>query len=172
MKDGSGKQTAIGALVFVGGGICLLGVLIAAVSTFLGLYYGLIAGVLLVPIGLVVVVIGLATGWGDAFGDASKKPVRHEVYVYVVAKIITDSKADHVIDPEFYDPEELSYLVQIEFRNGRKVEFETAPEVYDEVGEGMNGDIVYQGKWLNQFTFRPKAGAEDIGEDPFRAGKL
>jgi len=172
VKDGSGKQKAVGALVFVGGGICLLGAFTVAVSMFQGLYFGLVFGVILVPVGLVVVVIGLATGWGEAFGDPSKKPVRHEVYVYVVAKIITDSKAEHVVDPEFYDPEALSHLVQIEFRNGRKIEFETAPEVYNEIGEGMNGDIVYQGKWLNQFTFRPKKGAEDIGEDPFRAGKL
>lgn len=172
MKDGSGKQKAISKLVLVGGGICLLGFFMLAVSFFLNIYFGVIFGMLLIPIGVVVVILGLATGWGEAFGDPSKKPIRREMNVYVIAKIIADSNAELVVDPEFYDPEELSHLVQIQFQGGRKVEFETAPEVYDEIGEGMSGDIIYQGKWLNQFTFRPKQGASDIGEDPFRAGKL
>lgn len=172
LKDGSGKQKAVGTLVMVGGGLVIAGVMMAVISMMIWLPFGLVAGSILVPLGIVLIVAGLASGWGEAFGDPSKKPVRRETNVYIVAKIIADKKAEIVIDPEFYDAEELRHLVQIEFQNGRKVEFETAPQVYDDIGEGMNGDIVYQGKWLNQFTFRPRAGAEDVGEDPFGAGKF
>ena len=77
-----------------------------------------------------------------------------------------------MIDPEFHDPAELRYLVQFEIPGRGKVELEAAAEVFNQVGEGMNGNIIYQGRWLNQFTFTPRPGDHGIGEDPFRAGKL
>lgn len=151
------------------------GVLCFPASVFLFFFWGLpgrIAGVLLIPAGIALVGIGLAMGWGTAFGDPRKKPVQNVSGVYVISKVIVDDRAQHVFEPSVYDPEDLKFLIQIRFANGKSTEFETSPEVYDEVGEGMNGDIVHQGKWLSQFNFRPKEGHQEIGEDPFKAGKL
>ena len=155
-----------------GAGIAVGGILLAGLCTFGGIIIGIIMGIIMVPVGIVLVVIGMASGWSEAFGDPSKKPVRREMNVYVIAKVIADKKAEPVIDPEFFDPAELRHLVKIQFPNGHKTEFETSPSVFNDIGEGMNGDIVYQGRWLNQFTFRPKDGHKNVGEDPFRAGKL
>lgn len=144
--------------------VFFLGVFFASAAAF-------ILGILAFPIGLILTIVGLASGWGEAFGDPTKKPVMRANGVYVIAKVVADKRANPVIDPEFHDPSELKYLVQIDVPAKGKIEFETAPEVFNLIGEGMNGDIVYQGRWLSQFTFRPKQGDREIGEDPFAAGR-
>lgn len=156
----------------IGAGIGLAGLLLTAVSALIFMIPGIIFGIVMMVIGVILFIIGMASGWGEAFGDPRKKPLRREMNVYVIAKYITDNKAEFIFDPEFHDPEELKHVVKLQFSGGQKVEFETSPQVFDDVGDGMSGDIVYQGKWLSQFTFRPKEGHQDIGEDPFRAGKL
>ena len=170
--DGEKKQKQVSAIVFAGGAGVVGGILLTVLSFMLPIPFGTVVGLLLIPVGIVLVVVGLATGWGEAFGDPNKKPVQRASNVYVVAKVVADRHAEPVIDPEFFDPADLRFLVQIEVQGRGKVEFETAPEVFSQIGEGMSGDIVYQGRWLNQFVFRPKQGGREVGEDPFAAGKL
>ena len=151
------------------------GVLSLPASVFLFVFGGLvgfIAGPILLLAGLVLIIMGIAAGWGSAFGDPRKRPILQASGVYVIAKVIVDDQAQPVMEPSVYSADELKFLVQIRFENGRSVEFETSPEVFDEVGEGMYGDIVHQGKWLSRFQFRPKPGHHQIGEDPFASGKL
>jgi hypothetical protein len=140
-----------------------------ALAIFFRFAEGFILGLIMLPIGVILVVVGLASGWGEAFGDPSKKPVQQATDVYVIAKVVADKRANPVVDPGFHDPDDLRYLVQINVQGRGKVEFETAGAVFDGIGEGMHGDIVYQGRWLNQFTFKPKPGDRTIGEDPFAA---
>ena len=166
--DDSDKQKTVVWMV-VGGLACV------AASIFLiffGRIIGFVASLLLLPAGLVLIGVGIATGWGSAFGDPRKRPIQQASGVYVIAKVIVDDQAQPVMEPSVYSPDELKFLVQFRFQNGRSVEFETSPEVFDEVGEGMYGDIVHQGKWLSRFQFRPKPGHQEIGEDPFASGKL
>lgn len=166
--DDSGSQKLV-VWMIVGGVLCL------PAGVFTGLFggiLGLIFGLFLAPAGLVLIIMGLAAGWGSAFGNPRKKPIQQASGVYVIAKIIVDDRSQPVMEPSVYSPDELKFLIQIRFPNGRSVEFETSPEVFDEVGEGMYGDIVHQGKWLSRFQFRPKPGGREIGEDPFAAKKL
>ena len=166
--DDSDKQKTV-VWMIIGGVACL------PTSIFLFFFGGLlgfVAGPLLLLAGLVLIGVGIATGWGSAFGDPRKRPVQQASGVYVIAKVIVDDQAQHVFEPSVYNPDELKFLIQIRFPNGKSVEFETSPDVYDEVGEGMMGDILHQGKWLSQFTFRPKPRQHDTGVDPFASGKL
>jgi hypothetical protein len=166
------KQAWVSRLVFIGLGIIVVSIFVFFASAVLLIDLGKVLALLLAPIGIVAVAAGLISGWAEAFGDPSKRPVQRESGAYVIAKVVSDKRANPVVDPEFHDPEDLRYLVQFEFQGNRKVELETAPEVFDQVGEGMIGDIVYQGRWLSQFTFVPRSSERPIGEDPFRAGKL
>ncbi len=166
------KQAWVSRLVFIGLGFIVLSVFLFLFSAVLFIGLGKVAAIVMFPIGLVLVVAGLLMGWMEAFGDPAKKPVQRASGVYVIAKVVADKRAFPVIDPEFHDPDDLRYLVQFDIQGRGKVEMETAPEVFDQVGEGMNGDIVYQGRWLNQFTFLPRAADRPMGEGPFRAGKL
>lgn len=169
MNPGDKKQKSVSGLILAG--ICVMvgSVFLFALGIFFGAAAAWILGLLGFPVGLVLTIMGLASGWGEAFGDPSKKPVTRANNAYVIAKVVADKKANPVIDPEFHDPSELRYLVQMEVPARGKIEFETASEVFNLIGEGMSGDIVYQGRWLSQFTFRPKAGDREIGEDPFAA---
>ena len=171
--DDTDKQRMVVWMV-VGGVLCLPA---GGLLILFGGPVGDVVGLLLLPAGLVLIIIGIAImgiagGWGSAFGDPRKKPIQQASGVYIIAKVIVDDQAQPVLEPSVYNPDELKYLIQIRFANGRTVEFETSPEVFDEVGEGMYGDIVHQGKWLSRFQFRPKPGRHEIGEDPFASGKL
>jgi hypothetical protein len=172
VASGESKQKQVSQILFAGIACVAVSVGLFIMSALLFIGIGKMLAFILLPIGIVLVVVGLAAGWSEAMGDPSKKPVQRANQVYVIAKVIADKKANPVIDPGFHDPEDLRYLVQFQVPGKGKMELETAAPVFDGVGEGMYGDIVYQGRWLNQFTFRPKPGAQDVGEDPFRAGKL
>ncbi len=172
MDDRGNKQRRISWLVFGGIAFIAVALFLFLFSAILFIGIGKVMAIVMFPIGLVLIVAGLLMGWSEAFGDPSKKPVQRASGVYVIAKVVADKRANPVIDPEFHDPEDLRYLVQFEIQGRGKVEMEAAPEVFDQVGEGMNGDIVFQGRWLSQFTFVPRSNDSRIGEDPFRAGKL
>jgi hypothetical protein len=172
VDDQSRKQTKVTRLVFAGLALIVGSVAVFFVSAVLFIGLGKVLAIVMFPIGLGLVGIGVMSGWSEALGDPSKKPVQQAANVYVIAKVVADKRANPVIDPEFHDPADLRYLVQIEMPNRSKVEFEAAAEVFNGIGEGMNGNIVYQGRWLNQFTFVPRPGSTQIGEDPFRSGRL
>ncbi len=169
MDSGDNKQLRVTRLMVAGVSCFVGGILLTAAGVLFFSGAWIVAGLLLIPIGVVLAVIALASGWGEAFGDPSKKPVQRANDVYVIAKVIADKRANPVIDPEFHDPSELRYLVQFNIPGKGKVELETSGEVFNGVGEGMNGDIVYQGRWLSQFTFKPRPGDRQFGEDPFAA---
>lgn len=169
MNPGDNKQKRVTNLMLAGIGCFLGGIFVFVLGVFFASPAGFILGLLLVPIGIILAIVSLASGWAEAFGDPSKKPVQRANDVYVIAKVIADKKAHPVIDPEFHDPSELRYLVQFNIPSRGKVELECAGEVFNTVGEGMNGDIVFQGRWLNQFTFKPRSGDRQFGEDPFAA---
>lgn len=172
MDEKGKKQSRVTWTVFAGLACIAVAIILFFISAVLFIDIGKVMAIFLLPVGVVLVAIGLLSGWSEAFGDPSKRPIQRANGVYVIAKVIADKRANPVIDPKFHDPSELRYLVQFEMPGRSKVELETAAEVFNRIGEGMNGDIVYQGRWLNQFTFVPRKGDREIGEDPFRAGKL
>ncbi len=154
-------------------GVMMAGIIcIAASAVFIGLTLftrqpgAYILGMMSCPVGIVLCIIALASGWRQAFGDPSKSPIQRALDIYVVAKIVLDENADVVLDAGAYDPAELKYLVQIQMPGGRTREFDAPYQVFEQIGEGMRGDIVFQGRWLSQFVFKPKPkGGDPI--DPF-----
>jgi hypothetical protein len=120
-------------------------------------------------LGIGLIVGGLAQGWRGAFVNASKAPVQSANDVYVVAKMVMDKHHENVFDEDMHDPKDLRYLVQLQFPNGRRMEFRTAPEVFHSFGEGMRGTAQYQGDWLSRFqpVLRP-ADAEPHDPAPWR----
>lgn len=171
MDEKGSKQGLISRLVVMGLGAIVLSVFLFMFSAILFLGIGKVFAILLFVVGVILVGLGLLGGWSEAFGSSANKPVQRADGVYVIAKVVADKRANPVIDPEFHDPDDLRYLVQFDVLGRGKIELETAAEVFNQVGEGMNGNIVYQGRWLSQFTFVPRSD-QRIGEDPFRAGKL
>lgn len=108
---------------------------------------------LLMPIlGVLMIFAGLYIGYQNTWGTKNaEKPVRTAEGAYIMSILVTDRKGEMVFDPEFYEPKDLKYLVQIRFANGSKEEFETDPLVLSSLGEGMKGRAHFQGKWLCQF---------------------
>ena len=103
---------------------------------------------------------GIAIGLQEAFGDDRKKPIENASGVLIIAKLVLDSKNDTVYDPDMYDEDEIQRLVQVQFANGRKEEFKASLTVFDTIGEGMKGKIIYQGKWLSSFEMEIQPGGE------------
>lgn len=99
--------------------------------------------------------LGIYIGYRSAFGDNFTPVPSGALNAYVVAKFILSNDGDFVHDPELFEPEELKYIVQIEFSDGTKKEFETDPFVYAGIGEGQHGDVEYQGHMLTRFEFVP-----------------
>lgn len=149
-----------------------IGVVAVLVSAFLVLITPVarhpvvfILGGLLCPIGIGLCIYALASGWKTAFGNPAKHPIERAAGVYIVAKIMLDDNKDQVYNMDAHEPTELEFFVQINI-NGKTREFVTPFEVFEQVGEGMNGDIVYQGRWLSQFIFKPRLSGDDQ-VDPF-----
>jgi hypothetical protein len=115
------------------------------------LYFYCALAILTFLAGLGMVVVGLLMGAGHAFGSNRNMPEQKSGAVYVVAVVITDKRGEYVYDMSMHDPDDLRYFVQIRFPNGTAREFETAYEVATTVGEGLYGNITYQGKWLSSF---------------------
>lgn len=156
MVDPEDKVKKVSGLMLAGVAALVSSVGLFIFSLFLPFVAPQVLAILLFPVGLILCAIALASGWRDAFGDPSKHPVQKALDIYVVAKIALDENGDNVLDMGAHDPAELQYLVQVRMPGGRVREFEAAYPVFCQVGEGMNGDILFQGRWLSQFTFKPK----------------
>lgn len=106
---------------------------------------------LLVILGIAFAGIGLLIGASQAFSNDRMAPVQKASAVYVVACIAANELGEHVFEPDMYDPEDIRYYVQVRMADGATREFETAREVVDTLGEGLWGNITYQGRWLSSF---------------------
>lgn len=139
----------LGGFVFA-----LVGATLQRVQTHgrdVSLYFFCALGILAFLIGVGMVIAGLMMGAGHAFGNDRRMPVQKAGPVYIVAVVMTDKRHEHVFDMTMHDPEDLRYFVQVRFPDGTARELETAYEVMAGVGEGLYGNITYQGKWLSSF---------------------
>jgi hypothetical protein len=141
-----------------------------------------VGGFVMVGLGLLLILAGMAGGiWAlimglkEGMGNDSTKPVEVAKGVSIISKLVLDKAHSPVFEPEHYDPDEIDYLVQVKFANGSKEEFKTSPECFATIGEGLNGEITYQGKWLSRFVMERKpdtSQGRDIPPDPFASGQL
>lgn len=114
----------------------------------------------------------IVTGIGAGLGSDHKKPEERHERVYIMSKLLLTKKGETVLDIDLHDPDTLQYLIQIHFENGRKSEFRTSPAVFDAIREGQRGTLLIQGKWINQFIFRPELSVQDERgfNSPYRPG--
>lgn len=136
----------LGAMAF--GGVLLL----------LGFMGG--SGPVLLLGGLMDLVGFAAVAWALANGHAKLKKDRTDekqlaTGVQVMARFGINHLGEMLFTIEPIDVPELRYYVRILFPDGRQAEFETAYDLFATAGEGMWGDITYQGDWLSSFTPRP-----------------
>lgn len=101
--------------------------------------------------GIVAFAGAVFAGWKNVGFKDSSQPIAIEPNSYIVACFILDKKGDSVFDPEMFEPDEIEYMVQIEFRTGDKHEFKTSPEVFGTLGEGLVGKLHFQGRTLLKF---------------------
>ncbi len=162
---GSFKEKRVQSLIIKGVGMIVFGAIIAVVLVAAGIIGGLASSsfstgaLALVSLCTIVVLGGVGlTCYGiyagyqvSGFGDL-KRPPQTLQDVYVIAALIYDERNELVFDPEVRDAEDLRYLVKVGTKAGETFEFDTHADVFGCVGEGMRGDIIFQGNWLNQFT--------------------
>ncbi len=109
-------------------------------------------------IGAGLLVAAMVIGGKQAFANNADKPAETAENVYIMSVLILNENQDPIYDPDMYDEDDLRCYVQIEFSDGQKREFETNLAVLSTIGEGMRGNISYQGKWLSQFVMVPQSG--------------
>lgn len=119
---------------------------------------GLAAPLTVIGIGFVCAVGALIYGLKISRGNPRNSPVRVASGVYVIAKL-AEGKDGPVYDIDVYDGQ-VNLLVQVALADGTRLEFNTSREVFDTVGEGLRGKIVYQGRWLGQFERQIGAEAD------------
>lgn len=119
----------------------------------------ILVGGLLDLLGFVSVAWSLTSGHAKLREDrtASKKLATG---IQVMARFGINQLGEMLFTIEDVDIPELRYYVRVLFPDGRQAEFETAFPVFCAAGEGMWGDIAYEGDWLSSFTPRP-APAKD-----------
>jgi len=98
----------------------------------------------------------MVVGGKQAFGNDADKAIETANDVYIISLLILNKDQSPIYDPDMFDEDELRCYVQVEFADGRKREFETSLAVMGTIGDGMRGNITYQGKWLSQFVMVPK----------------
>lgn len=168
----SGKESAVGCLLFGGIGVVVFGLfltwLFLAGGVFRGTYTRDVynnnkitdAGTMnLVPLAIVVIAIGaLMVGGGLFYGGwfemRRTKGIRRTVdYFRVLARFATDRQGNLLMSEWEIDAHnKVRYYVRGDYPNGSVGEYEVAEEVYFACGEGMTGQAEIQGRWLGRFV--------------------
>jgi hypothetical protein len=112
-------------------------------------------GMVLLAGGIGAMVWSVSTGLYRVNKLGSTNAVSEATGVRVVARFAVNHLGEMLFDIDPIDMPELKYYVRLMFADGRQGEFKTVWEVFAEAGEGMYGDVAYQGDWLSRFTKRP-----------------
>lgn len=182
------SQQKVGKLLSAGCGMMVVGVLLfvfigggsffALAAGPRGLAVAAMAGLGLVvaSAGIVVAGYALVMGIREAYSDDGKKPITEAKGCYVIGKLILNKGQEQVFDPDMYEPDELTHLVQMTLPDGRKREFTTHPLMFQTIGEGTRGTAYFQGSWLNRWVQEIGSQPQDPGAmpppDPFATGQL
>lgn len=117
-------------------------------------------------IGVLMLITGIFFGLASSRSNDAKKPIQKAENVQVIALLINNEDDQPVFDTDMYEPHELTCYVQIAMPNGDRREFKTDYSLLLNMGEGLMGDITYQGRWLCSFV-RKLPPAQQAGPDPF-----
>jgi hypothetical protein len=99
---------------------------------------------------------------GATVGATEKHGIRKkDPRTKVLAKYVTNGRGEPMpLDWDSPDPA-TKYFVRMELGSGHRVELQCVREVFDQCGEGMKGESIYQGRWLGMF--RPYIGMPPMG---------
>ncbi len=120
----------------------------------------------LVGVGVLMLVAGLLYGLVSSRSNDAKKPIKKVQGVQIIAMLINNEDDQPIYDVNMYDPHELRCYVQIVMPDGERREFKTDYNLLQNMGEGLTGDITFQGRWLCSFEKRMPA-PHQVGPDPF-----
>jgi hypothetical protein len=147
------RQEFVGKLMLYG----LISMGVGAVLLLVGFVGGqvpiLLVGGALDVFGFIAVAWSLTSGHAKLREDrtAAKKSAEN---VQVMARFGINHLGEMLFTIEDVDIPDLRYYVRILFPDGRQGEFETAFPLFCQCGEGMWGDITFEGDWLSSFTPR------------------
>lgn len=154
---GERPQNLIAGLV-IGGFVLTIGaaILFVVLTVLSSLHQfpeqlGVLIPVVLFTLGVLSFAFAVGAGWKNVGFKDSSQPIAIEPNSYIVACFILNNKNDPVYDPDMFEPDEITYFVQIVFRNGDKHELTTSPEVFATLGEGLVGKVHFQGRKLLNF---------------------
>gem|GEM_PF-2838971 len=102
-------------------------------------------------LGILLFIAAIAVGWRQVTIRDEKQPIMTATNAYVVAMWAQMKDRTKVEDFSQFDPEDLTFFVQMAFPNGDRHEFRTDVAVYQQMGEGLQGTVRYQGRWLCSF---------------------
>ncbi len=152
------------ALLILGGVLILLGILVVAIFLLGGIVsfakHSDSSGILIAGMGFTMMIAGalIILGvfgygiWLERKGDKGVPMMLSPVYVVATYAVDKHSQATVPYWRE-YPAEELRFFVRLRFLPNRKEEeYECTQEVFQTIGDGMQGDAVVQGRWLRQFT--------------------
>jgi hypothetical protein len=101
----------------------------------------------------------------------SSGPRRFDPNAKVVARYAMGKNGDMALSDWEWDYEGMRFFVRLSTSDRQAAEYECARPVFEQCGEGMVGEAMFQGKWLG--GFRPHIGGTPaapppVGHDPLR----
>lgn len=162
MLDPKSHQRSV---LMIGGGIVTVGV--GVVLLFVAFNGGTAAHViggparsldLMIPIscfvilaGIISVVVGIFSGLGRVHKQGSAQERQMMPGAQIICRFALDYQRQMVFDTGLM-LDDFQRYVQIQFADGRKGEFKTNVEVWENCPDGMKGTAIIQGDWLGAFT--------------------
>jgi hypothetical protein len=176
------KETGVGCALWIGGGMAILGVVVAYTSSTAsvvrstatrnpntgaigdsGPSVGIAIGVGLIVLGLALIAGAIAYGYMQVH-NRNRGPVKSYPGARVVSRFATNRQGDYLTQDWQLEGEKVQRFVKLDLGPSAGVlEFECAPEAYEAAGEGMVGVARVQGRWLG--SFEPSIGAQHYQTD-------
>ncbi len=109
-------------------------------------------GGLLVLAGVVMIILGLVSGFKYSSEGTGKEGMRHLPEVFIASRFAINSVGEMIFSNYEYDAPGGKLYVQMKFPDGHSEEFRTAWGVFNQCGEGMRGAAMVKGSWLASFA--------------------
>ena len=128
--------------------------------------FGLVLGL----VGLLLLGFAVFTGL-FASKMMNSGPRRLDQNARVVARYALGKNGDMAMSDYEWDEPGMRFFVRLSTSGGGNAEYECVRAVYEQCGEGMRGEAMFQGRWLG--GFRPHIGGAapsppPVGHDPLR----
>ncbi|MBL8048721.1 MAG: hypothetical protein JNJ45_08570 [Chthonomonas sp.] len=114
------------------------------------------------------VALGYGLVKGLAYRDGVKANAPQGVIndAYIIGRYVLNMQNDIVDEGYLLDDLQYKYMVRVAMPDGRRLEMQTAEQVYFTVPENGTGRIYHQGTWITRFEFIP------VVERPYHAPRL